>query len=105
MKRRIAAYRKANNSLVAEPPLRQFFEEQKIDIHTEMDCTRAQSEQVVRSLKIYIERFEKPFNYMTFDEVEERAHVDERKVVNERRRTEERKEMDREEMVEREVRR
>ena len=105
MKRRIAAYRKANNSAVAEPPLRRFFEEQKIDIHSESDCTRAQSEQVVKSLKIYIERFEKPFNYMTFDEVSEKEHVDKMKVVNEKRQMENRQELDREEMVEREVRR
>ena len=33
MERRIAAYRKANNSAVAEPSLKQFFVEQGMQIH------------------------------------------------------------------------
>jgi adenylate kinase len=68
MKRRIAAYRKANNSQVADAPLKLFFEQQAIQLHQETDSTRTPADQVLKSLKIYIERFEKPFNYMTFDE-------------------------------------
>ncbi len=32
-------------------------------------------------MKIYIERFEKPFNYMTFDEEDEKVHVAEQKIL------------------------
>lgn len=71
----------------------------------EGDCTRTQAEQVLKSLKIYIERFEKPFNYMTFDEQEEGVHVAHQKVLNEKRAKEAVEELDREEIVEREVRR
>jgi hypothetical protein len=77
MLRRIAAYRKANNSLVAEPALRLFFEEQKVQLHHELDCTRTPADQALKSFKIYIERFEKPFNYMTFDEESEKVHIGE----------------------------
>jgi adenylate kinase len=75
MKRRIKAYRVANNSQVAEPPLKQFFEENGIQLHTELDCCGTPQDQILRSLKIYIERFEKPFNYMTFDSELEKVHV------------------------------
>ena len=71
----------------------------------EGDCTRTQADQVLKSLKIYIERFEKPFNYMTFDEQEEGVHVAQQKVLNEKRAKEAVEALDREEIVEREVRR
>ena len=38
MKRRIAQYRLANNSKVAEPPLKKFFDEQGVALHQELDC-------------------------------------------------------------------
>jgi hypothetical protein len=76
MKRRLAGYRKANNSQVAEPPLKLLFDQQGVQLHQELDCTRTQADQVLKSLKIYIERFEKPFNYMTYDEEAEKVHVD-----------------------------
>lgn len=38
MKRRIKLYRVANNSTVAEPPLKQFFEENGVQLHNELDC-------------------------------------------------------------------
>ena len=105
MMRRLAAYRKANNSQVAEPPLKLFFDQQGVQLHQELDCTRTQADQVLKSLKIYIERFEKPFNYMTYDEEAEKVHVDQQKVVNDKRTQEELVALDREEIVEREVRR
>ena len=105
MKRRNAAYRKANNSAVAEPPLKLFFEEQKIQLHQELNCTNTPAEQVLKSLKIYIERFEKPFNYMTFDQESEKAHVAEQRVINDQKKQEAVEALDREEIVEREVRR
>ena len=55
-------------------------------------------------MKIYVERFEKPFNYMTFDEEAEKVHVAEQKVVAEQKTQEARKALNREEIVEREVR-
>jgi adenylate kinase len=55
-------------------------------------------------LKIYIERFEKPFNYMTFDHEDEKVHVSEQKVINEQREVDRKRALNREEIVEREVR-
>ena len=105
MKRRLGAYRKANNSQVADAPLKLFFEQQGIALHQELDCTRTPADQVLRSLKIYVERFEKPFNYMTYDEEAEKVHVAQQKVINEKKSKESKEALDREEIVEREVRR
>lgn len=55
-------------------------------------------------MKIYIERFEKPFNYMTFDQEDEKVHVAEWKVINEQREVDRKRALNREEIVEREVR-
>ncbi len=44
MNRRMQAYRKANNSKVAEPALRQFFEQQNVQIYSELECTKQPSE-------------------------------------------------------------
>lgn len=75
MERRIKYYRLHNNSQVAEPSLVQFFQKQGItNIMVQNDITRIPANQVLESLKIYIERFEKPFNYMTFDEEAEMVH-------------------------------
>ena len=59
---------------------------------------------MLKSLKIYIERFEKPFNYMTFDQEDEKVHVAEQKVVNDQKEVDRKKALNREEIVEREVR-
>jgi adenylate kinase len=67
MARRIAAYRKANNSTIAEPSLKQFFLELSVQLHQELDVTSTPTAQCLKAFKIYIERFERPFNYMTFD--------------------------------------
>jgi hypothetical protein len=56
-------------------------------------------------LKIYIERFEKPFNYMTFDQEAEKVHVGEQKILNDKKVKADEEKLDREEIVEREVRR
>lgn len=55
-------------------------------------------------MKIYIERFEKPFNYMTFDQEDEKIHVAEQKVINDQREVDRKRALNREEIVEREVR-
>ena len=59
---------------------------------------------MLKSLKIYIERFEKPFNYMTFDQEDEKVHVAEQKVMNDQKEVDRKKALNREEIVEREVR-
>jgi hypothetical protein len=56
-------------------------------------------------MKIYVERFEKPFNYMTYDQEEEVVHVDGEKKVRDQRLLKEKLVVDREEIVEKEVRR
>jgi len=105
MDRRIKAYRKANNSKVADPALRQFFSEQAIELHEQMNCTVTQTENALRSFKIYIERFEKPFNYMTFDAEKELTHVASERIVQGEKALKVKQAIDREEIVEKEVRR
>ena len=104
MKRRIAAYRVDNNSQVGEPAISKFFVENGAALHQEGDCVGTPEDQVLRSLKIFIERERKPFNWMTFDDTEEAKHVAEQKVVNELSEGERKKALNREEIVEREVR-
>ncbi len=56
MKRRLSAYREANNSTVAEPAVQDFFrDEGKISLHT-VDSFAMKSEEALCSMKIYIER-------------------------------------------------
>lgn len=105
MQRRIAAYRKANNSVVAEPSLKQFFQEQGVTLHEQSDCINVNADQALKSFKIYIERFEKPFNYMTYDDEEERKHVVEQKRIHVEIAEKDKAELEREEIVEREIRR
>lgn len=76
MKRRLEAYNKNNKSDDAEPSIANFFEEQetqgmevfKQPIDSQDDLTK----KVMNGAKIYIERNERPFNYMTYDEEEEK---------------------------------
>lgn len=69
MVRRLQAYRTANNSTVAEPAVQDFFKKQGISVCTEKIDT--EERHALNGFKIYIERNEKPFNYMTYDEEEE----------------------------------
>jgi len=71
MRRRIKEYRVANNSTVAEPAVQDFFREQGIKFFREDILTRAKDS--FNSFKIYIERNEKPFNFMTYDDDEEES--------------------------------
>lgn len=59
----------------------------------------------LRSFKIYIERFEKPFNYMTYDDEEEARHIVAERLVLAEKEKVAKSAVDREEIVEREVRR
>lgn len=54
MMRRIKAYRKANNSEVAEPAVQDFFREQGIKFYKENIHTRVKD--AMNGLQIYIER-------------------------------------------------
>ena len=65
MKRRLAAYRTANESTIAEPALKQFFTGNKIQIF-EKDAS-ANNDIVFDAVKIYIERYDKPKNFMHHD--------------------------------------
>lgn len=69
MERRLAVYRELNNSTVAEPSVSDFFKTQGIELYT-TSCM-LNPEHTLDAFKIYIERNEKPFNFMTFDEVAE----------------------------------
>lgn len=69
MTRRLKAYRFANNSEVAEPSVQSFFEGQGIGVFKENMLTKV--EDALDSFKIYIERNERPYNYMTYDAEEE----------------------------------
>ena len=104
MLRRVAAYGKANNSKVAEPALRLFFEQQGVKIHEEVDCTGTTSEATQRSFKIYIERFERPFNYMSYDNEIELEHISAERLLQDARTVQLKESFDREEIVEREIR-
>lgn len=59
---------------------------------------------MLRSLKIFIERERKPFNWMTFDQEAETQHVIEQSKAHEIQESERKKALNREEIVEREVR-
>merc|ERR1712060_199199 len=69
MIRRLKAYRTANNSDVAEPAVQDFFKQRGIGFQTEDMNTRVKD--ALNGLKIYIERNEKPYNFMTWDEDDE----------------------------------
>ena len=69
MQRRLMAYRTANNSEVAEPSVHRFFEEKEMQIFTESMSTAVS--EAFDSFEIYIEREERPYNYMTWDAEEE----------------------------------
>jgi len=74
MIRRLKNYRIANNSEVAEPSVQELFKQQGVEIlDTKCDLPEAE---VLNKFKIYIEKFEKPSNYMTFDQEEEVKRVD-----------------------------
>ena len=71
MKRRLKAYHEANDSKVAEPSVQQFFKDQAVQLF-EKDAGLP-VEQVMHSIKIYIERSGKPRNFMFKDASEEAA--------------------------------
>lgn len=69
MNKRIVKYREANNSVIAEPSVQKFFEDREVSVFTEsMDTAVSQA---FDSFEIFIERNEKPYNYMTWDAEEE----------------------------------
>jgi adenylate kinase len=76
-----------------------------VTLHGQADCTNANGEQALKSFKIYIERFEKPFNYMTFDQEDEAKHVIAQRKVHIETVEKDKTALDREEIIEREVRR
>lgn len=105
MDRRLKAYRIANNSQVAEPSLKNFFSEKGgLQLQEELDCTSTSTAVSLKSFKIYIERFEKPFNYMTFDQQDEKVHVAQERVVLDSKAQLTKQSVEREEIVEKEVR-
>mmetsp|Transcript_36652 Transcript_36652/g.44832 ORF Transcript_36652/g.44832 Transcript_36652/m.44832 type:complete len:111 (+) Transcript_36652:1917-2249(+) len=79
MRRRIKAYREANNSQVAEPAVQDFFKQQGIKFFKEDMLTRTRD--ALNSFKIYIERNEKPFNFMVYDADEEEVRRKEYEVA------------------------
>lgn len=79
MQRRIKAYRTANNSTVAEPAVQAFFKQQGIQFYKESIQTRTKD--ALNGIKIYIERNEKPYNFMTYDEDEEEVRRKEYEIA------------------------
>lgn len=79
MERRIKAYRLANNSEVAEPAVQDFFKTQGIQFYKESIQTRTRD--ALNGFKIYIERNEKPYNFMTYDDDEEEVRRKEYEVA------------------------
>jgi len=75
MLRRLKSYRLANNSEIANPSVSDFFEKEGTKVYKE--SIETSTKDACSSFKIHIERNEKPCNYMTFDEEEERKRVDE----------------------------
>lgn len=65
MTRRLKAYRKSNNSKVAEPSVQSFFDKNAVSVFEEGIDTAVVD--ALDSFKIYIERNERPYNYMTYD--------------------------------------
>lgn len=76
MARRLKDYRFANNSEVADPSVQDFFKDMcKISLQT-VDAVDQSSEHALCSMKIYIERNEKPVNFMTWDDqIEQKRRV------------------------------
>lgn len=70
MTARLKKYRVYNNSEVAEPSVSSFFEDLQSISLFKKDCFTP-TEKALDAFKIYIERNQKPFNFMTFDEVAE----------------------------------
>jgi adenylate kinase len=67
--RRLKAYREANNSSVDDPSLTSFFEKHGIEVHA--SSAADEEEKVFEGQKIFIERIERPKNFMTFDQERE----------------------------------
>ena len=65
MKRRLAIYRTANNSEIAEKSIQDFFRENQVQVF-EKDAS-AEPDFAFNSIKIYIERMEKPINFLSND--------------------------------------
>ena len=66
MKRRLKAYRTANESQVAEPSVSQFFRDHGVQVFKK--DARIDADSVFASLKIYVERVEAPQNFIYHDE-------------------------------------
>jgi len=75
MIRRLVDYRKSNESVIAEPSVSTFFAENAVTVFIE-SCEIPQ-DKAIDSFKIYIERVEKPFNYMTVDKDNEAKRLKE----------------------------
>lgn len=75
MARRLAAYNKANCSDDAEPAIADFFEGHQVEIFKQNIEKQRCSKKVLNACKIYIERNERPFNYMTYDDEEEKERI------------------------------
>ena len=65
MVRRLKAYRDINESQVKEPSVQQFFQELQVQLFTKDSSQN--SNQLFDSIKIYIERIEKPMNFIDHD--------------------------------------
>jgi len=71
MKRRLKVYHNFNNSKTAEPSVQQFFKDQGVKLFDKDASLDVQ--EIMDSIKIYIERNGKPHNFMIKDAPKEAA--------------------------------
>ena len=81
MKRRLTKYRNQNNNPAGLPSVQEFFTEQNIQVFS-IDCFEDNYE-VEESIKIYLERFGRPFNYQTHQEEAEGLRIQQKKAQEE----------------------
>lgn len=71
--RRTKEYNAANNSPIGDPSTADFFRQWSINVFTQ-NCAEDDMK-LMNSFKIFIERNGAPFNYMTFDEIDEKTRI------------------------------
>jgi L-rhamnose mutarotase len=76
MDRRLKAYKEHNKSDVGNPNLANFFEKYNISVFSQ-HCNEPE-EKVFEAFKIFVEKDGKPFNYMTYDEENEKKWLEEK---------------------------
>jgi len=77
MNKRVKAYRDINNTEAGHPSVFDLFKERGINVFVEEALKNEKP--LFESMKIYVERNGKPFNYMTFEHQDEQKRIEEAK--------------------------